>query len=54
MRNACKLFLGNLKGRDYFDHLDVGSRIILKWNLKKRGGRILTTFISTETRRELL
>jgi hypothetical protein len=37
IRNTCELFSGNLKGNDYFHHLDVVSRIILKREFEETG-----------------
>jgi hypothetical protein len=35
----------NLKGRDHLENIDVDGRVILKWILKKYGGRVYTRFI---------
>jgi len=37
MRNAHKVLVGNLKGRDDLEDLDVDGRIILEWMLRKQG-----------------
>jgi hypothetical protein len=37
-----KFLSGNLKGRDQLGDLDIGGRIILKWILRRYGGRVLT------------
>jgi hypothetical protein len=34
-RNACKILIGNLKGRDHFKDLGIGGRILLEWTFKK-------------------
>jgi hypothetical protein len=34
--STCNVLVGNLKARDHFAGLDVKSRIILKWILKKQ------------------
>jgi hypothetical protein len=33
-----KFWLETMKGRDHSDHVSVGRRIILNWNIKKYGG----------------
>jgi hypothetical protein len=43
--NACsdaKILLGNLKGRDHFEDLDVDGRIILKCALENQFRRVWT------------
>jgi hypothetical protein len=35
MRNAYRILVGKLKGRDHLDDLGVDTRIMLKWILKK-------------------
>jgi hypothetical protein len=39
MRNACKILVGNLNGRDYLDDLGVDERIILEIIHKNNVGR---------------
>jgi len=36
---------GNLNERDYLENLDVDGRIIVKYILKKYGGRVWTGFV---------
>jgi hypothetical protein len=36
---------GNLNERDYLEDLSIHGRIILKWILRKQGGRVSTGFI---------
>jgi hypothetical protein len=38
-KNGYRVFLGNLKGRDLFENLDVDEKIKLKQILKKWNGR---------------
>jgi hypothetical protein len=33
-------WVGNLKGKDYSEYIDVDGRIILKWILWKSGGKL--------------
>jgi hypothetical protein len=40
-----KLWLESLKGRDQWEDLDVDGRIILRWILKKHGGRVWNGFV---------
>jgi len=40
MRNAYKILVGNLKGRDHSDDPDVGGRIILEWISVTYGGKL--------------
>jgi hypothetical protein len=42
MRNAYKMLVPNLKGRDHLGDLGIGGRIILKWTLRKQGVRVWT------------
>jgi hypothetical protein len=35
MRHECNILVGNLKGRDHLEDLNVCRKIILKWNLGK-------------------
>jgi hypothetical protein len=37
MRNVHTFWLGNLRGRDYLEDLDVDGRVILKWILGEKG-----------------
>jgi hypothetical protein len=34
-RNACKIWIDTLKGRDHLRRLDIGGKIILKYVLEK-------------------
>jgi hypothetical protein len=36
------IWVGNLKVRDHLEDLRVDGRIILKWILRKEGGKLLT------------
>jgi hypothetical protein len=40
-----KFWSGNLKGGDHAEDLGVDGRVILKWILRERGGRVWTEFI---------
>jgi hypothetical protein len=48
MRNAFKILVDNLKGRDHLEDLAVDGRIILKWILNKWGRRVCTGLIWQE------
>jgi hypothetical protein len=43
MRNSYKIFLGKPKGKEHFQDLGVGGRIILQWILCS--GKVWTGFI---------
>jgi hypothetical protein len=45
MRNAYKILVGNLKGRDYSEDLGVDRKILLQWILGKQGGKVWTGLI---------
>jgi len=32
MRNAYRILVGNIKGRDHLEHARIDGRIILKWH----------------------
>jgi hypothetical protein len=40
MRNACKIFVGNLKGTDHSEDLGKDGRIVLEWILEKEGRKV--------------
>jgi hypothetical protein len=42
IRNAYKILVGNLKGKDHSKDLGVDGRIILEWTLGKYDGKIWT------------
>jgi hypothetical protein len=45
MRNAYKIWAGNLKGRDHLEVLGVDGKILLEWILGKHDGKVWTGFI---------
>jgi hypothetical protein len=40
VRNLYKIWSENLTEKDYAEYLDVDARILLKWILGKRSGRV--------------
>jgi hypothetical protein len=38
MRNAYKILVTNLKGRDHMEDFGVDGKVILKWILREAGG----------------
>jgi hypothetical protein len=42
IRNAYKIFIGNLKGRDHLEDVGIGGKITLKWILGKQGENLWT------------
>jgi hypothetical protein len=45
MKNACRIWSGNLTGRDHSEDLGVNGRLILEWILGKQDGKLLDSFI---------
>jgi hypothetical protein len=41
-KNAYRIFIGNLKGREFSEDLGVDGRVILEWMLGKYGGKMWT------------
>jgi hypothetical protein len=44
-RNVYNIVVGNLKGRDNLEDLDVNGRLILKWNIREIDLRVWAVFI---------
>jgi hypothetical protein len=55
-RNPYKVLLGKSGGKNYYEDLNIGRRIILKWLLEKYDAVLWTAFmrLSIGTRSELL
>jgi hypothetical protein len=49
VRNAHKILVKNLKGRDRSEDLDIAARIILDWILRKYGGTLWAGFVWLRT-----
>jgi hypothetical protein len=45
MRNAYKILVESLKVRDHLEDLGLYGKIILKWLIRKQGGRVWTGII---------
>jgi len=49
MRNAYRILVGNLMGRDHLEDLGIYGRIIIKWILKQWDMTVITGFIWQRT-----